>query len=163
MYTISFEDWSLMNLAMVGSFHGTKPEIHVRVEKEGEVIFLQYPYVFINVSFCIKNSSIYSAMKTDNVCGLFMDCDFSSFSPTKTTDSQKEAHKKEYESMVKERLEKHDASLEIEEGKKLRLVYEISLLSLTFKSVKVKIIVKLRSGPGQGQVRSQIRSRRSKD
>ena len=118
-----FKDWRTpMNLAMIGSYHGTKPEINVRVEKEGEVIFLEYPYVFVNVSFSIRNSSIYSEMKTDNVYGLFMDCDFSSFSPTKTTDGQKETYTKEYESKVKEMWEKRHENepQEIEERKKLR-------------------------------------------
>ena len=43
-YTISFKDWSVMNLTMVGSYYGTKPEINVRVEKEGHVVFLTFPY-----------------------------------------------------------------------------------------------------------------------
>ena len=109
-----------MNLAMIGSYHGTKPEINVRVEKEREVIGLEYPYVFVNVSFSIRNSSIYSEMKTDNVYGLFMDCDFSSFSPTRTTESQKDSYKKEYESKVKEKLRNRNDPEEIEEQKKLR-------------------------------------------
>ena len=112
-----------MNLAMIGSYHGTKPEINVRVEKEREVIGLEYPYVFVNVSFSIRNSSIYSEMKTDNVYGLFMDCDFSSFSPTRTTESQKDTYKKEYESYeskVKEKLKNRNDPEEIEEQKKLR-------------------------------------------
>ena len=106
---------------MIGSCIGIKPEINVKVEKEGEVIFLRYPYVFVNVSFCIRNSSIYSAMIPDNVYGLFMDCEFSSFSPTETTESQKAAYEKEFESKLKESWEKHKKSqAEVEEQRKIR-------------------------------------------
>ena len=49
-----------------------------------------------------------------------MDCDFSSFSPTKTTESQKDSYKKEYESKVKEKLKNRNDPEEIEEQKKLR-------------------------------------------
>ena len=112
-----------MNLAMVGSYHATKPEINVRGEKEYEAIGLKFPYVFVNVSFSIQNSSIISEMKTDNLYGLFMDCDFSSFSPTKTTESQKDTYREyeyEYESKLKEKLKNRNDPQEIEEQKKLR-------------------------------------------
>ena len=110
-----------MSFAMIGSYHGEKPEINVRVEKEGEVICLKYPYVFVNVSFSIRNTSIYSQMKTDNVYGLFIDCDFSSFSPTKSTEKEKDTYNKEYESMLKERWEKRNENVpEEQEQKKLR-------------------------------------------
>ena len=44
-----------MNIAMIGSFHGKKTEINVIVENEDEVIYLDYPYVFINIYFAHEN------------------------------------------------------------------------------------------------------------
>ena len=104
---------------MIGSFHGKKTEINVIVENEDEVINLDYPYVFINIYFCTRKSSIYSSMKTDNVYGLYMDCDFSSISPKKTTDVEQETYKRDVESVRKERL-RSDVTLEVSEGNILR-------------------------------------------
>ena len=104
---------------MIGSFHGKKTEINVIVENEDEVIYLDYPYVFINIYFCTRKSSIYSSMKTDNVYGLYMDCDFSSISPKKLTDAEQETYKRDVESVRKERL-KSDVTPEVSEGNILR-------------------------------------------
>ena len=104
---------------MIGSFHGKKTEINVMVENEGEVIHLDYPYVFINIYFCTRKSSIYSSMKTDNVYGLYMDCDFSSISPKKPTDVEQETYKRDVESVRKERL-RSDVTPEVSEGNILR-------------------------------------------
>ena len=107
---------------MIGSFHGKKTEINVIVENEGEVIYLDYPYVFINIYFCTRKSSIYSSMKTDNVYGLYMDCDFSSISPKKPTDVEQETYKRDEESFIKERLRSYvtDVTPEVSEGNILR-------------------------------------------
>ena len=60
-------------------------------------------------------------MKTDNVYGLYIDCDFSSISPTKTTDDEKETYNREMESFIKEQLRKKtDVKPEVSERNILR-------------------------------------------
>ena len=71
-----------MNLFFVGAFNEKRCTFNIQAqETKGINLILPFSYAFINISFSIRNSTIWHAQGPKDFFGIFIDCDFSSKSP----------------------------------------------------------------------------------
>lgn len=71
-----------MNLFFVGAFNEKRCTFNIHTqETKGITLILPFSYAFMNISFSIRNSTIWHAQVPKDFFGIFIDCDFSSKSP----------------------------------------------------------------------------------
>ena len=110
-----------MNIVFVGSFNERRCIFNIHeTEYSGSELVLRFPYSFVNISFSIKNSTIrHQQILSHEKFGLFMECDFSSMSPSPCKDPEERYRQQNLQ--WKEKAKKYDFIQKAEEWEQITL------------------------------------------